>query len=81
MPTNETTATCPYNTVGGDVTCIKPNDSSALLDPANVKEIVIATAVKHLQVYKRQKLMRQGTSDAATEDKVSGDTLIGELLL
>ena len=24
--------------------------------------------------------MQQGTSDAATEDKVSGDTLIGELL-
>jgi len=80
-PTNDMTATCPYNAMGGDVTCIKPSEPSALLDPANAKEIVTAAAVKHLQVYERQKLMRQGTSDAATENRVSGDTLIGELLL
>ena len=74
------TATCPYNTMGGDVTCIKPIEDIAIVSSTNVKETVMATAVKHLQTYARLKLMRNVTIDAATEDKISGDRLIGELL-
>mmetsp|Transcript_18973 Transcript_18973/g.34190 ORF Transcript_18973/g.34190 Transcript_18973/m.34190 type:complete len:1170 (+) Transcript_18973:5063-8572(+) len=77
---NEMTATCPYNTLGGDVTCIKPIEHTTLVDSANVKEIVTAAAVKHLQTHERLKLMRNGTTDAATDDKIRGDVLIGELI-
>jgi len=73
-------ATCPYNTMSGDVTCIKPVEDTALMVSANVKETVTAAAVKHLQNHERLKLMRAGTTDAATEDKIHGDVLIGELI-
>jgi len=39
-----------------------------------------SAAVEHLQTYERLKLMRGGTIDAATDVKISGDILIGELL-
>ena len=78
--TNEMAATCPYNIMVGVVTCIKTIEDMAPVSSANVKEIVMAVAVKHLQTYKRLQLMRQGTIDTATEDKIAGDTLIRELL-
>ena len=66
--------------MGGDVTCIKPVEDTALVVSANVKETVTAAAFQHLQTYERLKLMWNGTIDAATKDKISGDILIGELL-
>ena len=77
---NEMTATCPYNTIGGDVTCIRPIEDTTPVESTNVKETVTAAAVKHLQTHERLKLMRGGTTNAATDDKIRGDVLIGELI-
>jgi hypothetical protein len=77
---NEMTTTCTYNILGGDVTCIKPIEDTALVVSVNLKETVTAAAVKHLQTHERLKLMRNGTTDAATDDKVRGNILIGELI-
>jgi len=51
-------ATCPYNTLGGDVTCITPIEESEPVGSVNVKEIITAAVVKYLQAYECQKLMR-----------------------
>jgi len=77
---NEMTATCPYNLLGGDVTCIKPIEDTMIVVSANVKETVTAAVVKHLQDHERLKLMRGGTTDAVTANKMHGDVLIGELI-
>ena len=57
-----------------------PIEDTALVVSANVKESVTAAAVRHLQTHERLKLMRNGTTDAATDDKIRGDILIGELI-
>ena len=80
-PSNEMTATCPYNIVRDGITCIKQIEDSASVGSTHIKEIATAAPAKHLQAYTHQKLMRQGTSDVVTEGKIPGDKLIGEIIL
>ena len=45
---NDMAVTCPYNTAGGDLICVKPIEETELVGSVNVKEIATAAVVKHL---------------------------------
>ena len=76
----DTTASCPYDSIVGDFTCISTVAAKSLIDHSNVKEQVTATANQHLSAYEKLKLMRTGTTNVATGSKIPGDALIGELI-
>ncbi|KAL7523556.1 hypothetical protein ACHAWF_000570, partial [Thalassiosira exigua] len=73
-------ATCPYSEVGWDSIIVRPPPNCPVPNPADVIVIVNANAKQHLQHYERGKLMRLGTKDGVSGVKVSGDTIIGEII-
>jgi hypothetical protein len=85
-PDAQAASSCPYDTVGGDVTIVKPVPSTPALpnpDIATFIESVTATTESNLQTGERKKLVRTGTrpeiKDAGTGEDVSGQEIIRQI--
>ena len=75
------THSCPYATIGTDVTISYPPPPPPLdLDSPDVLRILSANADSHLQVFEKRKLCRGNKRDPDTGAKIDGDGVIGDLL-
>ena len=81
--TPDAPATCPYPTVGMDVTITPPTPApraSTLATSVDVIETVAANAERHLQSREKGKLMRKKKPHTVTSEEVPGEHVIGDLL-
>jgi hypothetical protein len=76
-----TNHTCPYTTIGFDVTIACPPPCPSF-DPTSpdVITMLTANADSHLQRYEKKKIGRENKTDKITGTTTTGDTVIGDLL-
>ena len=81
MHSPDAPSTCPFDTVGWDVTIVPPVPPSPVSGPlVDVIESVTAAAEQHLQSRERMKLNRSGDKDPATGRAIPGDEVMGGIL-
>jgi len=82
-PTSNTRCSCPFTTVGADITITHSTEPPPIALTTDVKQIVTAIADKHLQQSERSKFMRSnrtvGTNTSASHTTL-GETIIQDLL-
>ena len=66
-------ATCPYTTIGGNVTIPPPVPASDFITSDDVIEFVTAAAESHLQTRERMKFMQASKTGADTGEYITGD--------
>jgi len=81
-PTIENHCSCPYTTVGADLTITHSIDPSPLTLTADVESNLTANADKHLQLCEKSKFMRDNKTISYnnTSFTIPGETIIRELV-
>lgn len=70
----------PYSTIGGDVTITPPVQAPRLSASVDLYEKVTAVAERNLQTKERLKLVRDGSGDPMTENSISGEDIIKQMI-